>query len=72
MKLSEFVKKYRKLNLLTQSELGKRLGINNVQVSKIESGRPISINTMRKLSDVMGIDPESIYNMYQEEISKEE
>ena len=67
MKLSEFVKNYRKINLLTQKELALRLGMNNVQVSKIESGRPISLTTMRKLSQVMDVDPELIYMMHKEE-----
>ena len=67
MKLSEFVKNYRKINLLTQKELALRLDCNNVQVSKIESGRPISLTTMRKLSQVMDIDPELIYMMQKED-----
>lgn len=71
MKLSEFVKNYRKMKLLTQSDLGKQLGMNNVQVSKIERGLPLSFKTMRKLSEVMGTDPESIYMMHYEEIKEE-
>ncbi len=67
MKLSEFVKKYRKMNLLTQKDFAAQLRMSNVQVSKIESGRPLSIRTMRKLSDIMNVDPETIYQMSKEE-----
>ena len=67
MKLSEFVKKYRKMNLLRQIDLAEQLKMSKVQVGRIESGRPISISTMRKLSQVMNVDPETIYNMSKEE-----
>lgn len=72
MKLSDFVKKYRKMNLLRQVDLADKLKMSKLQVGRIESGKSISIRTMRKLSDVMGVDPEIIYNMYREEKGKEE
>ena len=67
MKLSDFVKKYRKMNLLRQIDLADKLEMSKVQVGRIESGKTISISTMRKLSQVMNVDPETIYNMSKEE-----
>lgn len=72
MKLSDFVKKYRKMNLLRQIDLADKLEMSKVQVGRIESGKTISLTTMRKLSQVMDVDPEMIYAMYREEKSKEE
>ena len=67
MKLSEFVKNYRKMNLLRQTDMAKLLELSEVQVGRIESGKSISMQTMRKLSEVMGVDPELIYTMREEE-----
>ncbi|NCC55903.1 MAG: XRE family transcriptional regulator [Erysipelotrichia bacterium] len=72
VKLSDFVKKYRKMNLLRQIDLADKLEMSKVQVGRIESGKTISLTTMRKLSQVMDVDPEMIYAMYREEKSKEE
>lgn len=67
MKLSEFVKNYRKMKLLTQNDLAERIGISKMQVSKIERGLPVSYKTLHKLSMVMQVDTESIYMMSEEE-----
>jgi transcriptional regulator with XRE-family HTH domain len=72
VKLSDFVKKYRKMNLLRQIDLADKLEMSKVQVGRIESGKTISIRTMRKLSQVMEVDPELIYAMYREGMSEEE
>ena len=71
MKLSEFVKNYRKIKLLTQDNMAEKLKTNNIQVSKIENGKPISTRMLRKLSEVMDIDPELVYTMYMEEHGEE-
>ena len=55
------------MNLLRQIDLADKLEMSKVQVGRIESGKTISISTMRKLSQVMNVDPETIYNMSKEE-----
>ena len=42
VKLSDFVKKYRKMNLLRQIDLADKLEMSKVQVGRIESGKTIS------------------------------
>lgn len=67
MKLGEFVRKYRKMKLLTQKDMADKLKTSNIQVSKIENGNPTSRRMLRKLSEVMDVDPELVSMMYEEE-----
>lgn len=40
---------------LTQEELGERLGVGKAQISKIESGKGLTIKTVTKVLDALGI-----------------
>lgn len=40
---------------LTQEELGKRIGVGKAQISKIESGKGLTIKTITKVLDALGI-----------------
>jgi transcriptional regulator with XRE-family HTH domain len=48
------IKNYRKVNKLTQAQLGERLGIDDSYVSHIEAGRSIASNILIKLVKVTG------------------
>ncbi|WP_373782882.1 DUF3791 domain-containing protein [Bacteroides heparinolyticus] len=39
---------------LTQEELGKRVGVGKAQISKIESGKGLTVKTVTKVLDVLG------------------
>lgn len=67
MKLSEFVKNYRKMKLLTQTDLAEIMEISKMIISKIERGMPVSYKTLRTLSKVMGVDSELVYQMSEED-----
>ncbi len=67
MKLSDFVKNYRKMKLLTQSDLAGRAEVSKMQISKIERGIPVSYKTLHKMSDAMQVPTELIYQMSEEE-----
>jgi mRNA interferase RelE/StbE len=50
------VRVFRDLRGLTQSSLSRLSGVNRVQIADIEAGRSSgSIETMRKLSDALGV-----------------
>ena len=40
---------------LTQEELGERVGVGKVQISKIESGKGLTIKTVTKVLDALGM-----------------
>ena len=40
---------------LTQEELGERVGVGKAQISKIESGKGLTIKTVTKVLDALGI-----------------
>ena len=40
---------------LTQKELGERVGVGKAQISKIESGKGLTIKTVTKVLDALGI-----------------
>lgn len=40
---------------LTQEELGKRIGVGKAQISKIESGKGLTIKTITKVLDALGM-----------------
>ena len=51
----------KRLNLaLTQIELGKKIGVTNVTISRIESGVHIGPATIRKLSEFLNIATQNI------------
>ena len=40
---------------LTQEELGERVGVGKAQISKIESGKGLTIKTVTKVLDALGM-----------------
>ena len=40
---------------LTQEELGRRIGVGKAQISKIESGKGLTIKTITKVLDALGM-----------------
>ena len=53
--IGEAIKKAREKRELTQAQLGKMIGVQRAQISKIESGRNITLATIAKVFKVMGI-----------------
>lgn len=49
---------------LTQEELGKRVGVGKAQISKIESGKGLTIKTVTKVLDALSI---SVYIVFKNE-----
>ena len=49
------IKEARKSMNLTQKELGERVGVQSAQISKIESGRNLTIATIVKILKALGL-----------------
>jgi DNA-binding XRE family transcriptional regulator len=49
------IKSARKAQNLTQTQLGERVGVQAAQISKIESGRNLTIATIVKVLNALGI-----------------
>ena len=49
------IKEARKAQNLTQKELGERVGVQTAQISKIESGRNLTIATIVKVLNALGL-----------------
>ena len=49
---------------LTQEELGKRIGVGKAQISKIESGKGLTIKTITKVLDALGMSASIILQKY--------
>ena len=49
------IKEARKAQKLTQKELGERAGVQSAQISKIESGRNLTIVTIVKVLKALGL-----------------
>ncbi len=54
---------------LTQEELGERVGVGKAQISKIERGKGLTIKTVTKVLDVLGM-PASVVLKGEQEIDK--
>ncbi|RXE70235.1 XRE family transcriptional regulator [Muribaculaceae bacterium Isolate-002 (NCI)] len=52
------IKNARKANNLTQAQLGERVGVQPAQISKIESGRNLTISTIVKVLKALGVSAE--------------
>lgn len=52
------IKNARKANHLTQAQLGERVGVQAAQISKIESGRNLTIATIVKVLKALGLSAE--------------
>lgn len=56
------IKSARKANNLTQAQLGERVGVQAAQISKIESGRNLTIATIVKVLKALGMSAEFSIN----------
>lgn len=56
------LKKVRRAKNLTQKELGNRMGIQSAQVSKIESGKNLTISTITRVLNALGLRAELVIN----------
>ena len=54
-KLGEAIKKARLQQNLTQEELGRRVGVQRAQISRLEKGYSISIPTMSRVFQALGV-----------------
>lgn len=53
--IGEAIKQARKEKNLTQEQLGKLMGVQRAQISKIESGKNLNFSTIAKAFKAMGI-----------------
>ena len=53
--LGEAIKKARMMQNLTQEELGERIGVQRAQISRLERGYSISIPTMSRVFQALGV-----------------
>lgn len=49
------IKEARKVRNLTQKQLGERVGVQAAQISKIESGRNLTISTIVRVLNALGL-----------------
>ncbi len=49
------IKEARKARNLTQRELGEKVGVQSAQISKIESGRNLTISTIARVLNALGL-----------------
>ena len=56
--IGEAIKQARKEKNLTQSQLGELMGVQRAQVSRIESGQNITVNTIVRAFRAMGVPAE--------------
>lgn len=54
--VGEAIKKARKAQNMTQQELAEKLGVQRAQVSKIESGRNLTLATIVRCFNAMGLE----------------
>ena len=54
-KIGEVIKKARLQQNLTQEELGERIGVQRAQISRLEKGYSISIPTMSRVFQALGV-----------------
>lgn len=53
--VGEAIKEARKKQNMTQEELAKRIGVQRAQVSRIESGRNLTVSTIARVFNAMGM-----------------
>lgn len=58
--LGEAIKKARLQQNLTQEELGERIGVKRAQISRLEKGYSISLPTMSRVFQALGVGTASI------------
>lgn len=54
-KLGEAIKRARLSQHLTQEQLGEKIGVQKSQISRLESGRSVSLSSITRLFKAMGI-----------------
>ena len=54
--VGEAIKRARKAQNMTQQELAERIGVQRAQVSKIESGRNLTLSTIVRCFKAMGLE----------------
>lgn len=54
--VGEAIRKARKAQNMTQQELAERIGVQRAQVSKIETGRNLTLSTVARVFRAMGLD----------------
>lgn len=54
--VGEAIKKARKAQNMTQEELAEKIGVQRAQVSKIESGRNLTLSTVARVFRAMGLE----------------
>lgn len=59
-KIGEAIKKAREQQNLTQQQLGERIGVQKAQISRLERGHSITIPTMSRVFQALGITTASI------------
>lgn len=58
--IGENIKKFRKRKGWSQEKLGIEIGLDRMQISKMEKGKNITVTTVLKLSIALDVKPESI------------
>lgn len=53
--IGEAIKKARKKRNLTQAQLGDMVGVQRAQISKIESGKNVTLSTISRVFKAMGV-----------------
>lgn len=56
--IGESIKEARKAQKLTQKQLGEKVGVQTAQISKIESGRNLTISTIVRVLKALGLSAE--------------
>lgn len=54
-KIGEAIKKAREMQNLTQEQLGERIGVQKAQISRLERGYSITIPTMSRVFQALGV-----------------
>lgn len=54
--IGDAIKKAREEKHLTQAQLGEMIGVQRAQISKIESGKNLTLSTIARVFRAMGID----------------
>ncbi len=54
-RVGEAIKQAREAKNLTQTELGERLGVHRAQVCRLESGKSITLASMMRVFDALGV-----------------
>lgn len=58
--IGEMIKKAREEQNLTQEQLGERIGVKKAQISRIEKGHSITIHTISRVFQALGVATASI------------